>query len=320
MAGFELARIGTVAEAAREWRIGRYVPLYLAGIAGGIAIGLGLSFYGGSATQAGQTAEAPINSAPAIVQAAAHLAESKAAPSNYVGFVTTTAAPQTEIDKIFQLVGAAEPSMAPAPIVAAAPAPAPAPAAVPQPAPEFKILVPAQPAAPAQPAPVPASVPQAAAPPAAAAPAVNAIPKFYVPSVSYAGPSVLEQQLFDDINSQRANAGLGAYSYDDGLTKIARTRSQQMADENYFSHTDPNGYSMYTELLAYFGYDSYNWAGENLAMNNYDSAEAAQRATVSLMNSATHRANILASDFYRVGIGEVTTADGRHIFTMIFLG
>lgn len=311
MAGFELARIGTVAEAAREWRIGRYVPLYLAGIVGGVAIGLGLSFYGGSPAHAGRTTEAPASSAPAIVQATAP----------YAGFVTTTAAPQTEIDKIFQSVGAAEPSTAPAPVAQAPIVEAAVPTvAAPVNPPEFKILVPVQPAAPVQPASVPASVPQAAAPPVAAAPAAESKPNFYVPPVSDAGPSVMEQQLFDDLNAQRADAGLGAYSYDAGLTKIARTRSQQMVDENYFSHTDPNGYSMYTELLAYFGYDSYNWAGENLAMNNYDSSEAAQRATVSLMNSATHRANILATDFYRVGIGEVTTADGRHIFTMIFLG
>jgi uncharacterized protein YkwD len=38
------------------------------------------------------------------------------------------------------------------------------------------------------------------------------------------------------------------------------------------------------------------------------------------MNSPTHRANILANDFFRIGIGEVTDAKGRHFFTMIFLG
>jgi uncharacterized protein YkwD len=127
-------------------------------------------------------------------------------------------------------------------------------------------------------------------------------------------------QLLDGINVERANAGLAPYAFDSGLSKIARTRVQQMADQNYFAHTDPYGYSMYVELLAYFGYDSYAWAGENLALNNYASSEAASRAMTSLMNSPTHRANILATDFSRVGIGEIDTADGRHIFAMIFLG
>ncbi len=93
-----------------------------------------------------------------------------------------------------------------------------------------------------------------------------------------------------------------------------------MTDQGYFSHVDPYGYSMYTALLKYFGYTSYAWAGENLAMNNYGAAEASERSLATLMNSPTHRANILASDFSRVGVGEVTTSDGRHIFTMIFLG
>jgi uncharacterized protein YkwD len=320
MAGFELVRIGTVTEAAREWRIGRYLPLYLAGIAGGVAIGLGLTFYDGSGTQVER------QTAPAVVSAPASTGDAPAGGSNagaspYLKFVATIPLPQVDIDALFASVTPPEPAVAPAPV---------APIAVaPEAPPQFKVSVPAQPAAPpVQPAAAPA-VPQAAAPAApaapvaeapAAAPAADARPNFYVPPVSSAGPSRLEQQLFDDINVERANAGLAPYSYDEGLTKIARTRSQQMADQNYFAHTDPNGYSMYTELLAYFGYDSYNWAGENLAMNNYAASEAAQRATVSLMNSSTHRANLLASDFFRVGIGEVTTADGRHIFTMIFLG
>ena len=48
--------------------------------------------------------------------------------------------------------------------------------------------------------------------------------------------------------------------------------------------------------------------------------ESPERAVVSLMNSPSHRANILDTDFYRVGIGEFTTADGRHFYAMIFLG
>jgi uncharacterized protein YkwD len=76
---------------------------------------------------------------------------------------------------------------------------------------------------------------------------------------------------------------------------------------------------MYTELLAHFGY-GYAWAGENLALNNYSLDQAAERAMTALMNSPTHRANILADDYFRIGIGEISTPDGRHFFTMIFLG
>jgi uncharacterized protein YkwD len=130
----------------------------------------------------------------------------------------------------------------------------------------------------------------------------------------------MELSLLQLINAERANAGLAPYTLDSGLTKIARTRSQQLIDQGYFAHRDPYGYSMYVELLKYFGYNSYAWAGENLAMNNWSAETSANEAIRGLMNSPTHKANILAGDFSRIGVGEVSTADGLHYFTMIFLG
>jgi uncharacterized protein YkwD len=302
MAAFELGRIGTVGDVAREWRVGRYVPLYLAGIVGGIGIGLGMTLW-----QSSEPAVQP-HAAPAAIVQPVHAAEdvlpvvSETATAPDVQMNFTPMLP-VEFTRIFDGTGAQAQAAQAAPAAPAAP---------------VKAVANTAPVAPAKPA---AAAPAApAAPAAAAAPAAPAKPNFYVPAVSAAGPSNLEQRLFDGINAERAKAGLPLYTYDAGLTKIARTRSQQMVDQNYFAHTDPAGYSMYVELLAYFGYTTYNWAGENLALNNYGLTETSERAVVALMNSPTHRANLLAGDFFRVGIGEVMTADGRHIFSMIFLG
>lgn len=304
MAGFELVRLGTVAGAAREWKVGRYVPLYLAGIAAGVGIGIGVTFFQSDDAAVQPHASAPVTSSvalenPASANGAAVPAEAalplhmrSLAPTLPAAFSATWAGLTKDVAESHVAPITAPPVVAAKPVVAAAPA-AQAPAAP---------VVPAAPAAPA------------------IAPTDSGKANFYVPPVSAAGPTNLEQRLFDGINAERAKAGLAPYSYDAGLTKIARTRSQQMVDQNYFSHTDPYGYSMYTELLAYFGYDSYNWAGENLALNNYGVSETSERAVIALMNSPTHRANLLATDFFRVGIGEENTADGRHIFTMIFLG
>lgn len=161
-------------------------------------------------------------------------------------------------------------------------------------------------------------------PPATAAqPAGSSVPaklNFYVPQVSAGPATALELELFERINAERAKVGLAPYVLDAGLTKVARTRSQQLIDQGYFGHVDPYGYSMYVELLAYFGFGSYAWAGENLAMNNYPAGQAVGVALEGLMNSPTHRANLLAGDFSRIGVGEVTDGEGRHYFTMIFLG
>ena|GEM_PF-1512774 len=172
------------------------------------------------------------------------------------------------------------------------------------------------------PAPAAANPAQPASPPAAsgsAAPA-SAKPNFYVPQVSHGPATDLERRLFEAMNAERAKAGLPPLAYDSGLTVIARTRAQQMVDQGYFGHVDPFGYRMYVELLAHFGYTWYAWAGENLAMNNYAPSESPERAMIALMNSPSHRANILSTAYTRVGIGEVTTADGRHFYAMIFLG
>lgn len=149
--------------------------------------------------------------------------------------------------------------------------------------------------------------------------ASTAKPNFHLPNVSSGPATDLEQRLLSGINAERATAGLPAYVLNAGLTKIARTRSQQLFDQDYFGHVDPFGYSMYVELLAHFGF-RYAWAGENLALNNFALSESPERALMTLMKSPTHRANILANDFFRVGIGEVTAPDGRHFYAMIFIG
>ena len=304
MAGFELRRLGSVGEMRREWRIGRYLPLYLAGIAGGVALGMGMTFYNASShdTETHITAGAPtVSEAPAFQLPAVSDAPLNVSPSLPEEFTRLFVAPPIEAPAAPAVPAAPEAPVTPVLKTAAPAAP--------------QAAQPAAPVAPVQPAAAPAN------PPAQAAAPVDAgKPNFYVPAVAGGGASTLEQALFDGINGERANAGLPAYSYDAGLTTIARTRSQQMADHGYFAHKDPFGYTMYTELLAYFGYTSYAWAGENLAMNNYAASESAARAVISLMNSPTHRANLLANDFFRIGIGEVTTADGRHIFSMIFIG
>ncbi len=166
----------------------------------------------------------------------------------------------------------------------------------------------------------PAAPPAPAAPESAPAPTSASKPNFYVPSVSHGPATDLERRLFEAMNAERAKAGLPPLAYDAGLTVIARTRVRQMVDQGYFGHVDPYGYRMYVELLAHFGYTWYAWAGENLAMNNYAVSESPERAMVALMNSPSHRANILSTAYSRVGIGELSTADGRHFYAMIFLG
>ncbi|MCL4240215.1 MAG: hypothetical protein KJ048_02585 [Dehalococcoidia bacterium] len=304
MASFEGARPGVLGEAIREWRFSKFIPLYLAGIAAGAGLGIGIATWPASEV-VDAPESAPSFSAPAVVEAPVFAPAPAQAPAPVeTGINAAAIAVELPIEFIRAMGGL--PAIEPAP-------PAATPAAP---------IVPVVPASQAPSAPAPAPAVQPAAQPEApvAPPVAVARPNFYVPEVSSGPATDMELRLFNLLNEQRAAEGLAPYVLDAGLTKVARTRSQQLIDQNYFAHTDPYGYSMYVELLAHFGFTSYAWAGENLAMNNYAVVESPERATTSLMNSPTHRANIMATDFFRVGIGEITDARGRHYFTMIFLG
>ena len=77
---------------------------------------------------------------------------------------------------------------------------------------------------------------------------------------------------------------------------------------------------MYVELLREGGY-GWRLAGENLAKNNLPSATSAGSAGDALMASPAHRENMLDETYTRVGISEVTAADGlTHYYAMVFLG
>jgi len=311
MASFEFPRFAAVTDIAREMGARKLAPLYLAALVAGGGLGIGLLL----ATNEGGTVSPPAVTERALVvpsldygfvEAPAPVVDNGIDESPIHGIVELPEEfkqamspplipqPKPEAEPVSPIVTAPIVPVAPAPVAPVAPAPvAPAPPVVQQPAP--------------QPQPVPTVAPE---------PEPS---NFYVPAVSSGPATNMEQRLLDGINRERAAAGLGAYTYDAGLTRIARTRVQQMVDQGYFAHQDPYGYMMYTELLAYFGY-GYSWAGENLALNNYAVSESPERALASLMNSSTHRANLLATKFNRIGIGELTTADGRHFYAMIFLG
>lgn len=292
MAVFEEDRLRTLAGAAREWRGSRYLPLYAAGIIAGVGIGVGLTFMNDGSPQA----------APVVPQAAVQAPEFPAAGSMPFGWERGPLELPDEVEVFIPLPGADQPA-AEEPELPVAPATVDAPAAA----------APAQPPAASAP---PQSQPIEA--PAPAAPhAPEPVSNFYIPS-SVGGNSAAESRLLAGMNAERAAHGLSPFVLDSGLTNIARIRSQQLIDQGYFGHIDPHGYKMYAELLRHFGY-GFAAAGENLAMNNYGMDQSPEVALEGLMNSATHRANILAGDFWRVGVGMVTAADGRHFYTVIFL-
>lgn len=117
-------------------------------------------------------------------------------------------------------------------------------------------------------------------------------------------------------NDARVAAGLPALAGDPALDQVARTRSQDMGDRNYFSHTTPENTTIF-DMLPTFGV-SYRSAGENIAMNTASTTNTASTAFDAWMNSAGHKANILRTTFGRLGVGVYRTPAGRTYLTQVF--
>ncbi|WP_408009616.1 CAP domain-containing protein [Pseudalkalibacillus sp. A8] len=122
-----------------------------------------------------------------------------------------------------------------------------------------------------------------------------------------------EQQMVDLVNQERQKAGLAPLEVDPALTKMARAKSKDMIDNNYFSHNSPT-YGSPFDMMKQFGIE-YNTAGENIAGNS-----SVEGAHTSLMNSDGHRKNILGSQYTKIGIGIVDGGPYGKMFSQEFTG
>jgi uncharacterized YkwD family protein len=121
-----------------------------------------------------------------------------------------------------------------------------------------------------------------------------------------------EQRMVTLINQERTKRGLEPLKVDMEVTKIARLKSEDMVENNYFSHYSPT-YGSPFDMLKSYGVE-YVYAGENIAGNR-----SVERAHESLMNSQGHRENILKREFTHVGIGIARSDRYGYIFTQMFI-
>jgi uncharacterized protein YkwD len=122
-----------------------------------------------------------------------------------------------------------------------------------------------------------------------------------------------EYQLFDLTNAARVNHGLSVLSWEEAVRKTARDHSKDMADNNYFSHTNLEGKSPFDRMTE--DNITYRMAGENLATGQLSSIFAHE----GLMNSLGHRKNILQTDFKSLGVGVAFGSESRPYYTENFL-
>lgn len=115
--------------------------------------------------------------------------------------------------------------------------------------------------------------------------------------------TILPAVIVDLTNQEREAQSLGTLTRNPVLDAAAKLKARDMAENEYFAHYSPDGISPW----YWFNEVSYNFvhAGENLAIYFTDSNDVVD----AWMESPTHRANIVNSNYTEIGVG---TAAGTY--------
>lgn len=122
----------------------------------------------------------------------------------------------------------------------------------------------------------------------------------------------LELQMLDLVNRDRAAEGLPPLQWNSRAAAIARTHSRDMALNEFFAHASP------ATGLARDRFFAARFMTAALAENLARSATI-REAQDKLLQSPSHRQNIMNPVFTEVGIGIVRTAKGELFITQNFL-
>lgn len=152
---------------------------------------------------------------------------------------------------------------------------------------------------------------------------ISANPQVKNPNLIYPGQNLnipnindvksLENEVVRLVNIERAKHNLPALKQNWELSRIARYKSKDMIDKNYFSHTSPT-YGSPFNMIQNFGL-KFSAAGENIAYGQ-NSPAAVMNAW---MNSPGHRNNILSPSYTEIGVGLAKNNRGVYYWTQMFI-
>jgi len=137
------------------------------------------------------------------------------------------------------------------------------------------------------------------------------------PAAPAANLNGFESRLLDQINNARRQAGLGTVSVDVQLVALARDRSADMANRNYFAHKTPDGQNFLDMLKARS--IPFAMGGEIIAENNYPQDQTSDQAFQGYMNSKDHRDIIMMGNWSTAGVGQAVNGQGMYYYTVIFV-
>ena len=130
-----------------------------------------------------------------------------------------------------------------------------------------------------------------------------------------------ESMLISLQNEARASAGKKALKLDTDLRQIARWRSKDMIERDYFSHTiKGTDRQVFWYMQHEYGY-CFKVAGENIGTVKWPGAseeEATNWVFDAFMNSQGHRDNIMGKAWDVVAVGAYKGPDDKFMWTVLF--
>lgn len=126
------------------------------------------------------------------------------------------------------------------------------------------------------------------------------------PTPAQLAAGVDASQLISLANQERTSRGLNSLNTNPALTAAAKAKAQYMLDHDVFEHGDP------WTFIRNAGYD-YLYAGENIAMD----FPTTEDVHATWMASASHRANILRTQYQDIGIAAVAGRFKDHDTIMV---
>lgn len=147
---------------------------------------------------------------------------------------------------------------------------------------------------------------------------INIPNNFYIPNdINGTNASneitALEDEVIRLVNVERAKSGHSALAKNKEVSNVARIKSNDFINNNYFAHNSPT-YGTPFEMLESFGIP-FTAGAENIASGQRNPAEVMKF----WMNSAGHRSNILNSTYNQIGVGVARDRNGNLFWTQIFI-
>ncbi len=127
----------------------------------------------------------------------------------------------------------------------------------------------------------------------------------------------LEEAILSQVNRVRAEYGLDALRSNSLLQEAARSHSEQMANQNFFSHIDPKGRDVVDRIHSQ-GVESFKSVGENIFVGQ-NLANLVDSIIQGWVASPGHKRNLLSSDYREAGTGVAVSNKQKFYVTQVYL-